>query len=459
MKKILLPELGEGINDVEIRDVLINEGDSIEKNQSILILETDKASMEIPSDYSGVVSKIYVKSGDNISPNDHIIDIEDSKSDVQPNEEPTKEELDIPSNEININNDEEEIVNNENEKIVSNTHSEQPIIPSPTKEDPTASVLASPSTRKLARELGCDINLVSGTGDKGRISKNDVLNYINLANNNSSIKPEDLKKIIRDEIATFKNDILNDISTKENKKSNSDEDYSKWGPTETVKLNKIKLATAKNMSNSWSNIPQVTQFENADITNLYRIYKKIKLSNKDSKIKVSLIPFYMKVITQALNEFPNLNSSLNETQDAIILKKYVNIGVAVDTSKGLVVPVIKNCQKKTVKELNIELSNIADKAKKGNLDINDISGGSITISSLGGIGGTNFTPIVFEPQVAILGFSKANYQLIQHKDNFAKRLILPFSLSYDHRVIDGAEAVKFTSRISKLLSSIKFLRK
>ena len=455
MKKILLPELGEGINDVEIRDVLINEGDSIEKNQSILILETDKASMEIPSDYSGVVSKIYVKSGDNISPNDHIIDIEDSKSDVQPNEEPTKEELDIPSNEININNDEEEIVNNENEKIVSNTHSEQPIIPNLTKDDPTASVLASPSTRKLARELGCDINLVSGTGDKGRISKNDVLNYINLANNNSSIKPEDLKKIIKDEIATFKND----ISTKENKKSNSDEDYSKWGPTETVKLNKIKLATAKNMSNSWSNIPQVTQFENADITNLYRIYKKIKLSNKDSKIKVSLIPFYMKVITQALNEFPNLNSSLNETQDAIILKRYVNIGVAVDTSKGLVVPVIKNCQKKTVKELNIELSNIADKAKKGNLDINDISGGSITISSLGGIGGTNFTPIVFEPQVAILGFSKANYQLIQHKDNFAKRLILPFSLSYDHRVIDGAEAVKFTSKISKLLSSIKFLRK
>ena len=455
MKKILLPELGEGINDVEIRDVLISEGDSIEKNQSILILETDKASMEIPSDYSGVVSKIYVKSGDNISPNDHIIDIEDSKSDVQPNEEPTKEELDIPSNEININNDEEEIVNNENEKIVSNTHSEQPIIPNLTKEDPTASVLASPSTRKLARELGCDINLVSGTADKGRITKNDVLNYINLANNNSSIKPEDLKKIIKNEIATFKND----ISTKENKKSNSDEDYSKWGPTETVKLNKIKLATAKNMSNSWSNIPQVTQFENADITNLYRIYKKIKFLNKDSKIKVSLIPFYMKVITQALSEFPNLNSSLNETQDAIILKKYVNIGVAVDTSRGLVVPVIKNCQKKTVKELNVELSNIADKAKKGNLDINDISGGSITISSLGGIGGTNFTPIVFEPQVAILGFSKANYQLIQHKGNFEKRLILPFSLSYDHRVIDGAEAVKFTSKVSKLLSSIKFLRK
>lgn len=458
MKKILLPELGEGINDVEIRDVLINEGDSIEKNQSILILETDKASMEIPSDYSGIVSKIYVKSGDNISPNDHIIDIEDNKSDAQPNEEPTKEELDIPSNKININDDEKEIINN-NEQIVSNPFSDQPIIPEPIKDESTPSVLASPSTRKLARELGCDINLVSGTGDKGRISKNDVLNYINLANNNSSIKPEDLRKILKDEIATFKNDILDDISTKENKKSNSDEDYSKWGPTESVKLNKIKLATAKNMSNSWSNIPQVTQFENADITNLYRIYKKIKLSNKDSKIKVSLIPFYMKVITQALSEFPNLNSSLNETQDAIILKEYVNIGVAVDTNRGLVVPVIKNCQKKTVKELNIELSNIADKAKKGNLDINDISGGSITISSLGGIGGTNFTPIVFEPQVAILGFSKANYQLIQHKGTFEKRLILPFSLSYDHRVIDGAEAVKFTSKVSKLLSSIKFLRK
>ena len=458
MKKILLPELGEGINDVEIRDVLVNEGESIEKNQSILILETDKASMEIPSDYSGIVSKVYVKSGDNISPNDHIIDIKDGKTDIQPNKESPKDKLDEPSNEI-INNDDQEQIINDNEKIVSDSQLNQPIIPSPTKEESTTSVLASPSTRKLARELGCDINLVSGTGDKGRISKNDVLNYINLANNNSSIKSEDLRKILKDEIATFKNDILNDISTKENKKINSHEDYSKWGPTESIKLNKIKLATAKNMSNSWSNIPQVTQFENADITNLYKMYKKIKLSNKDSNIKVSLIPFYMKVITQALNEFPNLNSSLNETQDAIILKKYVNIGVAVDTDTGLVVPVIKNCQKKTVKELNIELSNIADKAKKGNLHINDISGGSITISSLGGIGGTNFTPIVFEPQVAILGFSKASYQLTQHKNTFLKRLILPFSLTYDHRVIDGAEAVRFTSKVSKLLSSIKFLRK
>ena len=458
MKKILLPELGEGIDDVEIRDVLVKEGESIEKNQSILILETDKASMEIPSDYSGIVSKIYVKSGDNISPNHHIIDINDSETDDEPNEELSKEELDKPSNEIIVN-EEEKKISNKNEQIVSNTYSDQPIIPNPIKEESTTSVLASPSTRKLARELGCDINLVSGTGEKGRISKNDVLAYVNLTNNNSSIKPDDLKKILKDEIAIFKNDILNDISKKGNRKLNSIEDYSKWGPTESIKLNKIKLATAKNMNNSWSNIPQVTQFDNADITNLFRIYKKIKLSNKDSKIKVSLIPFYMKVITQALSEFPNLNSSLNETQDAIILKKYVNIGVAVDTSKGLVVPIIKNCQNKTIKELNIELSNIADKAKKGNLDINDISGGSITISSLGGIGGTNFTPIVFEPQVAILGFSKASYQLIQYKETFVKRLILPFSLTYDHRVIDGAEAVKFTSKVSKLLSSIKFLRK
>ena len=461
MKKILLPELGEGINDVEIRDVLVNEGESIEKNQTILILETDKASMEIPSDYNGVVSKVYVKSGDNISPNDHIIDINDSSTDIQPDEESSKEELDISSNEIIKNDDQEQIINNNNEQIISNTQSDQPIISNPIKNESNESVLASPSTRKLARELGCDINLVSGTGDKGRISKNDVLSYVNqhLTNNSSSIKQEDLRKILKDEILTFKNDILNDISKKENKKSSSHEDYSKWGLTESVKLNKIKIATAKNMSNSWSNIPQVTQFEDADITNLYKMYKKIKLSNKDSKIKVSLIPFYMKVITQALNEFPNLNSSLNGTQDAIILKKYVNIGVAVDTNRGLVVPVIKNCQKKTVKELNIELSNIADKAKKGNLDINDISGGSITISSLGGIGGTNFTPIVFEPQVAILGFSKASYQLIQYKDTFVKRLILPFSLTYDHRVIDGAEAVKFTTKVSKLLSSIKFLRK
>ena len=451
MNKILLPELGEGISNVEIRDVLVKEGDFVKKNQVILILETDKASMEIPSEHDGIISKVYVKNGDSISPNDHIIDIKSDNT-----EEHSKQD------DINIEKSEEVIEKNK-------TSFENPIIEKSLKtnaseiEDTVSSsnILAAPSIRKLARELGCDIKLVSGSGEKGRITKNDILNYVNqhLSDDSSSIKADDLRKILKDEISTIKENIISDISNLNKSKALDDMDYSKWGLTETKKLNKIKLVTAKNMSSAWANIPQVTQFDNADITSLYKSYKKIKLMNRDKGIKVSLIPFYIKVLTKAIQEFPHFNSSLNNEHDAIIIKKYINVGIAVDTIKGLVVPIIKNCEKKSIKELNIELSELADKAKNGKLGINDISGGSITISSLGGIGGTNFTPIVFEPQVAILGFSKAEYQLVNYKNKFVKRLILPFTLTYDHRVIDGAEAVKFTSKISSLLSSVRLLRK
>ena len=451
MNKILLPELGEGITNVEIRDVLVKEGDSIKRDQIVLILETDKASMEIPSEHDGIVSRVYVKNGDNISPNDHIMDIQSD------NPENHSKQVD------NTIEKSEEVIKK------SETSFEEPVIKEPLKTDATeiedtissSNVLAAPSIRKLARELGCDIKLVSGSGEKGRITKNDILNYVNhhLADDSSSIKADDLRKILKDEISTIKDNIISDISNLNKPKILDDIDYSKWGLTETKKLNKIKLATAKNMSSAWSNIPQVTQFDNADITSLYKSYKKIKLMNKDKGIRVSLIPFYIKVLTKAIQEFPHFNSSLNNNHDAIIIKKYINVGIAVDTIKGLVVPIIKNCEKKSIKELNIELSKLADKAKNGKLDINDISGGSITISSLGGIGGTNFTPIVFEPQVAILGFSKAEYQLVNYKNKFVKRLILPFTLTYDHRVIDGAEAVKFTSKISSLLSSVRLLRK
>jgi len=451
MNKILLPELGEGISNVEIRDVLVKEGDFVKKNQVILILETDKASMEIPSEHDGIISKVYVKNGDSISPNDHIIDIKSDNT-----EEHSKQD------DINIEKSEEVIEKNK-------TSFENPMIEKSLKtntseiEDTVSSsnILAAPSIRKLARELGCDIKLVSGSGEKGRITKNDILNYVNqhLSDDSSSIKADDLRKILKDEISTIKENIISDISNLNKSKALDDVDYSKWGFTEIKKLNKIKLATAKNMSSAWANIPQVTQFDNADITSLYKSYKKIKLMNRDKGIKVSLIPFYIKVLTKAIQEFPHFNSSLNNEHDAIIIKKYINVGIAVDTIKGLVVPIIKNCEKKSIKELNIELSELADKAKNGKLGINDISGGSITISSLGGIGGTNFTPIVFEPQVAILGFSKAEHQLVNYKNKFVKRLILPFTLTYDHRVIDGAEAVKFTSKISSLLSSVRLLRK
>ena len=337
MNKILLPELGEGITNVEIRDVLVKEGDSIKRDQIVLILETDKASMEIPSEHDGIVSKVYVKNGDNISPNDHIMDIQSD------NPENHSKQVD------NTIEKSEEVIKK------SETSFEEPVIKEPLKTDATeiedtissSNVLAAPSIRKLARELGCDIKLVSGSGEKGRITKNDILNYVNhhLADDSSSINADDLRKILKDEISTIKDNIISDISNLNKSKVLDDIDYSKWGVTETKKLNKIKLATAKNMSSAWSNIPQVTQFDNADITSLYKSYKKIKLMNKDKGIRVSLIPFYIKVLTKAIQEFPHFNSSLNNNHDAIIIKKYINVGIAVDTIKGLVVPIIKNCER------------------------------------------------------------------------------------------------------------------
>ena len=211
------------------------------------------------------------------------------------------------------------------------------------------------------------------------------------------------------------------------------------------------------MEVAWSTIPQVTQFDSADITKLFKLYKKIK--TKLSGTKFSLISFYIKVLTKMLREFPSFNSSLSNNKDSVVLKKYINVGVAVDTDKGLLVPVIKNCEKKSLIEINDELNDLGKKAHLGNLKVEDLEGGTITISSLGGIGGTNFTPIVNPPQVAILGFSKAQDQLILKNGKITKGLILPFSLSYDHRLIDGAEAVKFTTKFKENLSSIRLNRK
>ena len=452
MFDILLPELGEGISDVEIRDVLVEKGDPLKKDQVILILETDKASMEIPSEHEGLISELYVKTGDKISPNDKILGLKlkDSNSEIE-----TPIIKDSPQNETV----DEVIIEKEIENIIeTETPSQLPITSSITNSQ--SHILASPSTRKLARELGCDISLVKGSGEKGRVSREDVLSYVNrfLSSNPSGVGAEELKNILKNEISGIKDNILAELENQENKPKN-DIDFSKWGSIETSPLNKVKQITGNNMINAWTTIPQVTQFDSANISSLYKSYKNLKAKNSNPEIKISLIPFYIKILTKVIQDFPNFNSSLNSKADAIIIKKYINIGVAVDTERGLVVPVIKNCEKKSLKEITIELSKLAAKAHDNKLSMEDIDGGTITISSLGGIGGTNFTPIVNPPQVAILGFSKAEYKLVYEQETFIKRLILPLSLTYDHRVIDGAQAAKFTTRLKELLSSVKLIGK
>lgn len=448
--EILLPELGEGIKDVEVREVLVKEKDSVKKDDALLILETDKASMEIPSEIDGTVKEIFVKNGQIISPGEKIFLINPIDNDAKDVAE-LKKNNEIQEGQPEIQEEAKEIEIN---ALNNDTPIDIPEISNiEANENNTSPVLASPSTRKLARDLGCDIALVRGSGEKGRIDKQDVLDYVSehLKSDSSGLNPQDLKTILKNEIELMKQDLISEI-TNEKDDANIDHKFGEWGLIEQRPLSNVQIVTGKNMTKSWKNIPQVTQFDSADITHMYKSYKKLKNDNKDKNIKVSLIPFYIRALCKAIKQYPQINSSLSNDGNKMIIKKYINVGIAVDTIHGLVVPVIKNCEKKSLKEISSELTVLANQAHKKNLTMDDISGASITISSLGGIGGTYFTPIVVPYQAAILGFSKAEEKVFYINKKIQRKLILPFSMSYDHRLIDGAAAAKFTVQLGKVLS-------
>jgi pyruvate dehydrogenase E2 component (dihydrolipoamide acetyltransferase) len=296
---------------------------------------------------------------------------------------------------------------------------------------PSGKVHAGPAVRKLAREFGVDLSLVKGTGLRGRVTKDDVQGHVKYALQNPVISGSGIPKVAKI-------------------------DFSKFGEIETLALNKIKLATAKNMTTAWLNVPQVTQFDQADITELEAFRKQIN-SNPNNEQKLSAVPFVMKVLAKAMKEFPQFNASLSADGQSLIYKKYLNIGVAVDTPNGLLVPVIRNVDQKSVTEIAQELAQKAQKVRSGKFDLADITGSCISVSSLGGIGGTAFTPIVNAPEVAILGLSRAETKPVWNGSDFVPKLILPLSLSYDHRVIDGAEAARFSQRLAVLLGDIRHL--
>ena len=413
-----LPDIGEGIKDVTVTDILVKENQELNENDNIIIVESEKTSMEIPIDTSGKVKKIHINIGSKISPGNLILSLYSSNLDTIPKEEinnPKEEKKDFDDNKI------QEDVIESNQKIEKSNNLEN-----------TNIVYASPSVRKLARELNCNLNEIKGTGKNGRITLEDVKNN----KNNLS-------------------DITLDF---DNKIENVDGIYnscSKWGLCEKIRLNNIKITTGKRLHQSWSSIPHVTQFDECDITELDKIRNIIK--NKDKHSKVSFISFFVKAVAIGLRDLPLFNTSLSETKDYMIQKNYYNIGVAVDTDRGLVVPVIKNVDKKSIKQINTELLILINKAKNKRLTIDDMSGGCFTITSLGGIGGKFFTPIINPPEVAILGISKMDIKPVFIKNKFKARKILPISLSYDHRIIDGAAAATFTNLFSKLISSPKLL--
>ena len=420
MADIKLPKLGEGISSVEISDILIKTGDNIKLDDPLIVVETEKASMEIPATATGNVDKIHVSKGDTISPGELIISISGDNV-ITPKSESIIKDVNTVIKHTDSNTS-ESISSN---KIDASFQSKTQSITSPLGKPQHA----SPSVRRFARELGCELKKVNGSGTKGRIRK------------------EDIQKYIKEQLSG----LSHKSSAMPITAPGQDLDFSKFGDIEIQPLNKIKRITGQRLQQAWQAIPHVTQFDICEIGHLEKLRQKWKQDNLDPDTKASLVPFFIKTVGMLLLEMPQFNSSLDSNNENLILKKYINVGVAVDTEEGLVVPIIKDVKNKSILDIAKELTLLSRKARNKKLEPVDMEGGCFTISSLGGIGGTHFTPIVNPPEVAILGVGKKYFKQILINNEFQKRSILPLSLYYDHRIIDGAEAARFTNELKENL--------
>jgi len=408
VKVITVPDIGT-TSEVDVIEVSVKPGDVVQVDQALITLESEKASMEIPSPEAGEVGSISVKIGDKVKMGSVILKLkasatQETKQDANPQQSSS------PILEKEKTEDKEKV-----EKI------------SDIKKETKTDIYASPAVRRLARELNIDLNAISGSGRKDRIQKEDLLRTIKTAmrsDGQGGALPS--APVI---------------------------DFSQFGEVEIKALNKIKKLTAINLHRNWVLIPHVTQFEEVDITELEAFRK----SQAEQGNKITPLIFIMKAVIAALKQFPQFNASLDATGENLILKKYFHIGVAVDTPDGLVVPVMRDVDQKSILELAKELSEISQKARNKQLLPKDMQGSCFTISSLGGIGGTAFTPIVNMPDAAILGVSRSQIKPVYLNNQFVPRLMLPLSLSYDHRVIDGAEGARFIVQLSKYLSDIRQL--
>ena len=413
IKDILLPDLGEGIEGAEVSEVAVALGDTITAEDTILVLESDKASMEIPAEVNGTVTEIAVAAGDEVKTGQILIKIEISDSTDAIVEEP--------------------VLSEETDQIATSPEKEKPpeVTLYPVIEDTssTENVFASPGVRRLARELGINLQIIKGSGPKRRVTKDDLNGYIKLQMAMSAGSIPAPQPVI---------------------------DFSQWGDVEVQKLTKIKRITGERLQQAWQLIPHVTQFDAADITDLDSLRKEVKKAGAEKGIKVTFLPFLMKALSVVLKEMPEFNSSLDHNNENLVLKNYYHLGVAVDTPRGLTVPVVRDVDQKSVFELSDELMDLSSRARDKKLKPNELKGGTFTISSLGGIGGTGFSPIVNPPEVAIMGVSRSAWKEVYDKVSreFVAKFIMPFSLSYDHRVIDGAAAAAFTSRFADVLSDL-----
>ena len=407
---IKVPNIGD-FKDVEIIEVLVKNGQEISKGDTIITLESDKSSVEVPSDYSGKISNLNVKVGDKVSEGDLILKIELLK----------KEDVKIDNKEININKEIDGPIENSLEKKETETN-----IQNINKTGKLT--LASPRVRKFARELGADINIISGSEKFGRVSEDDVKSFVKLGKN----QKQQLKN--------------NEENQKQ--KIKIEYDHSDFGEIDVKDIPRIKKLAAPHLVNSFNTIPHVTHHDEIDITEMEEFRNSLTDHYTGEKLKITPLAFIMKALVAALKEFPSFNSSIEDMSSGkITFKKYFHIGIAVDTPNGLMVPKIRQVDKKNIQHLSVELREVAKKCRDLKIDKKEFYGGSMTISSLGGIGGSFFTPIINYPEVAILGISKSNKKQILFGDRFTTRTILPISLSYDHRIIDGAEAARFCNEI------------
>ena len=435
-EKILIPDIGD-FDSVDVIEVLVNIGDTIEYDMPLITVESDKASMDIPAPKDGVIKDLKIKVGDKVKEGSLIglIEVTETKKEVK------TEIKSAPEVE-------------KKEDIEKITHTPSRPAPEPpekkaAKEIPIPigeSVLngdtrkshVGPSVRKFARNLGVNLSFVEGSGNKNRILIEDVESYV---------KGELTKPRTENMGASFAPIPMPNI------------DFTDFGKIETKPLSKIKKISGANLHRNWVTAPHVTQFDDADITDLEIFRKSMQKEAEKRGAKLTLLAFLMKACVNALKAYPMFNSSLSPDGDNLILKNYYNIGFACDTPDGLVVPVVKDVQKKDVIDIAEDLGNLSEKARARKLKMDEMQGGCFTISSLGGIGGTKFTPIINCPEVAILGISRASMQPVYNKtsEDFEARLILPLSLSYDHRVVDGADGARFTSHLCMMLSDVRRL--
>jgi len=423
--EVKVPDIGD-FDEVEIIEILVAVGDVVAEEDSLITVETDKATMEIPSSHAGTVKEINVKLGDTISKGGLVVVLEPSAAAEEVAKPPVAE------------------------AVVAEAPKPTPAAESAprveNKPSPTANINlkyfkdahASPSVRKFARELGVDLTNVSGTGRNSRIVKEDVQSFVkqvmetggrSTGSGGSALGVAPMPEI----------------------------DFSQWGGIETQPLSKINKLTGKFLHRNWVTIPHVTQFDEADITSLEAFRKQSNKEYEKEGVKFTLLCFIMKAMAAGLKKYPRFNSSLDASGENLIMKNYFHIGIAVDTPNGLVVPVVRDVDKKSIVDISIELREISIKARDKKLKPSDMQGGCMSISSLGGIGGTKFTPIVNAPEVAIMGVSKAEMKPVWNGSEFEPKLMCPLSLSYDHRVVDGAEGARFITYISHLLADARRL--